>query len=149
MTWIFWCRSFREERAMFVCSVFFSSFIELNFYFFCLVKLSLRWTKHKFNDNSVLSVIVWIFFYVLFLVFLQKTTWREYFDAKFLEKSEWCLCAPFFFLFFNYVVQSRTSQKSLAMGLVSHITVSFFVKLFLSFFCIRQHDVNILMQSFS
>ena len=110
MTWIFWCKVVWAEWEMFVCSVFFSSMFGMHVEEFQTTKLK----AHLSNTSCFL------FFCCLNCLFLHKTTWREYFDAKFLEKRERCLCAPFFFLIFSsprswragHLLQKRTTSSS-------------------------------------
>ena len=106
MTWIFWRKVFREERAMFVCSVFFlflcSIFIFTNVYYQVYSKQRMISDVPRITTvNVVLS---------MFALFLHKTTWREYFDAREVREEERCLCAPFFSSFSSYC--SSSSQPT-------------------------------------
>ena len=78
---------------MIVCSVFFC---------FCFVILQ-KWKQQSIRSSPFSKTSCNFLFDCCFVVFLHKTTWREYFDALSLLSCERCLCAPFsFFLFFLF-----------------------------------------------
>ena len=93
--------------------------------------------------QTVIVMEAFFFFSFVGSEFLHKTTWREYFDAQNSEKSERCLCAPFFILFFHLII---------VHGLISTIVTRRLFKDNMLFSLLiltiyegrRKHDVNIL-----
>ena len=88
MTWIFWCSEFwRCERWL--CAPFFSPHSKIT-----------SCQKKYQNICAVQNNTVW--FFLTYGLYLQKTTWREYFDALSFWRCERRLCAPFFFSLFLF-----------------------------------------------
>ena len=121
MTWIFWRKVSREERAMFVCSVFFQT-----------SQRSARCVQLKCKIFSRFKATV----------FLTFEFWCSYFCIRqhdvnilmfwVLEKSERCLCAPFFLshflklIFDNHFIPSTllsTFLKKLAFDKLLFVIV--------------------------
>ena len=109
------------------------------------IVLSLKWSSRGVSQNSSIAIVklLCLMMNLSIVLFLHKTTWREYFvHSGTWDESDVCVLR--FFLLLKMLPHREIKSK---VDRNSQVGITIFWFFLHGYFCIRKHDVNILMQS--